>query len=90
MRKLLCVLALLCCTGVAVASEGPQTNAFLTPFEGTGTGVSEAGSCSFSCGGNTYNTEAGSLIQCACDCASVCGGTCSASDGASTRTCSAT
>ena len=89
MRKFLCVFALLCCTGVALASEKPaNTNAFLTPTEDKS--MVESGTCSFSCGGNTYSTEAGSLIQCACDCASVCGGTCTASDGSSSRTCTAT
>lgn len=49
------------------------------------------GSCSITCNnGNTYETDADSTIECACDCASICGGTCTATDGQETRTCSAT
>lgn len=50
-----------------------------------------AGSCSIDCGnGQTYETNAGSVIECACDCASVCHATCEATNGTETRTCSAT
>jgi hypothetical protein len=49
----------------------------------------DSGSCSIDCGdGSHYDTDAGTVIGCACDCAAVCGGTCEATDGQTTRTCS--
>lgn len=49
------------------------------------------GSCSITCNdGGTYETDADSTIECACDCASVCGGTCTATNGDEVRTCSET
>ena len=43
------------------------------------------GTCTFTCpDGGSHTTNAGSTIQCACDCASVCGVTCTVGG----RTCS--
>lgn len=70
--------------------QGPDSTparALLFPSDGS----SLSGSCSIDCGdGRTFETDADSTIECACDCASVCGGTCEATNGEEVRTCSAT
>lgn len=77
----------------AQEEETPGPKAILTLQEDIfGNETNESlNSCSIDCGdGRTFETDAGTVIGCACDCASVCGGTCEATDGRETRTCSAT
>jgi len=93
MKKVLRLCFAVLCLAMVVAqtasAEKPQKKhpsmAFLT-----GGGMTRvAGSCSIDCGdGTTHETDAGSVIECACDCASVCHATCEATDGSTTRTCS--
>ena len=69
----------------AATQAGPPANAVLF------TEGSLSGSCSIECNdGSTFETDADTVIECACDCASVCDGTCTATDGDTTRTCTDT
>jgi hypothetical protein len=97
MYRLLGVSAALCLSILALslstasaqeaAAGAKATLTFQETLEGEN--VLLAGSCSIDCGdGRTYETDAGTVIGCACDCADVCGGTCEATDGSQTRTCS--
>jgi hypothetical protein len=46
------------------------------------------GTCSITCSnGQTYDTDATTVVGCACDCADVCGERCVATDGTQTRQC---